>query len=73
VKFEYLPSSQERAMMAAAMQVEANDGFGMFPLGMRYHVLAKNGPSERAEVLSQFQLVVDRPNTCGVRKNVDIT
>lgn len=70
VKFEYLPSKQERMLMAANVQIEANDGFGMFPLGFRYHMLAKNGPSEKAEVLSQFNLVVDRPNTCGKRLNV---
>jgi hypothetical protein len=71
VRFEYLPSKVERALMAANVQIDANDGFGMFPMGFRYHMLAKNGPSEKAEVLSQFNLVVDRPNTCGVRLNVN--
>jgi hypothetical protein len=70
---EYLPSAMERALMAANVQVDANDGYGLFPLGFHYHMLAKNGPSERAEVLSTMQLCVDRPNTCGKRLNVDVT
>lgn len=73
VRVEYLPSAAERALMTANVQMDANDGFGMFPLGFHYHMLAKNGPSERAEVLAQFNLVVDRPNSCGVRKNVDVS
>lgn len=70
VKLQYLPGAAERAMLAANVQLGANDGFGEFPLGFRYHMLAKNGPSERAEVLSTLQLVVDRPNTCGARLHV---
>jgi len=52
-------------------QVQAEDGFGAVPLGFSYSMLAKNGPADRAQVLAQMQLCVKRPNTCGVRKNVN--
>ena len=50
--------------------VQADDGFGSVPLDMTFEPLAKNGPATRGEVLSTVQLKVERPNTCGVRKNV---
>lgn len=68
VRVEYLPpTSPEQAVQ----QMMADDGFGTVPLGMRYTKLAKLGASERATVSSTLQLVVDRPNACGVRKNVN--
>lgn len=68
VELQYLPSANMSAL--PQFEVEADDGFGQVPLGFDYEMLAKNGPSERAEVLSTAQLVVDRPNSCGVRLNV---
>ena len=50
--------------------VDANDGYGTVPLGMRYYELAKNGDSDRASVVAKLQLVVERPNTCGSRLHV---
>lgn len=50
--------------------VNANDGYGSVPLGFHYEMLAKTGPASKAEVLAQMQLVVKKPNACGVRKNV---
>lgn len=71
VEVQYLPSPEQSMLMAAAsMEVEADDGFGQVPLGFKYEKLAKTGASEKAEVLWTGQLVVDRPNTCGVRKHV---
>ncbi len=49
--------------------VQANDGFGSVPLDMKFHPLAEVGPAKRAEVLSNVQLRVRKPNACGVRKN----
>jgi hypothetical protein len=43
------------------------------PLDFHYEMLAKNGPSSRAEVLFEGNLVVSKPNSCGVRKNVATT
>lgn len=50
--------------------VQADDGFGSVPLDMSFEPLAKVGPASRGEVLTNVQLKVERPNTCGVRKNV---
>ena len=67
IHLEVLPPS---TMVGPAPQVQADDGFGAAPLGFKYELLAKTGPSEKAEVLSTLNLVVDRPNAHGVRKNV---
>lgn len=71
VEIQYLPSaSQQMLIEAAGGDVTADDGFGPVPLGFKYEMLAKTGPAEKAEVLWTGNLVVDRPNTCGVRLNV---
>lgn len=68
VEMQYLPSADMSGL--PQYMVPADDGFGPVPLGMTYEMLAKNGPSERAEVLFTGQLKIDRPNACGARKNV---
>ena len=68
LELQYLPSANMSGL--PQFEVEADDGFGAVPLGFDYEMLAKNGPSERAEVLSTIQLVVDRPNSMGVRRNI---
>lgn len=68
VRIEYLPAVQPPGVPAGA--APANDGFGPVPLGMTYEMLAKLGASDRAQVVSMLQLVVDRPDACGVRLNV---
>ncbi len=74
VELQYLPDAKQNAMLATLdMQVTADDGFGQVPLGMSYEMLAKTGPSEKAEILATTQLVVKRPNKCGARKNVAVT
>ncbi len=69
VELQYLPSANMH--MTPQMEVEADDGFGSVPLGMDYEMLAKLGASERAQVRTTVQMVVDRPNSCGVRLHVD--
>lgn len=69
VEIQVLPDSQF-AFASNTMEIVPDDDFGVVPLGMHFEMLAKNGPSERAEILAQCQLVVKRPNMCGVRKNV---
>jgi hypothetical protein len=65
VHVEYLPSANMSAL--PQMEIQADDGFGPVPLGMDYEMLAKTGPSEKAEIVSTIQLCVDRPNSCGAR------
>lgn len=69
VKIEYLPPVG--VPDSPPQQIEADDGFGAVMLGMRYKKLATLGASERAQINTTLQLVVDRPNSCGIRKNVN--
>ena len=70
VHFETLPDA---AYPPEVFQmVPADDGYGSVPLNFHYEMLGKAGPSSKAEVLAQMNLVVKRPNSCGVRKNVAI-
>lgn len=72
VEIRLLPN--KRFMFAMGSQdIMGNDGFGIVPLLMHFDMLAKNGPSERAEITLQSQLIVRRPNSCGIRKNVAYT
>jgi len=74
VHLEVLPSASTRQVMQLdTKSAGADDGFGVVPLYFTYEVLAKTGASEKAQVRSTSQLVVSRPNTCGVRKNVKTT
>lgn len=50
--------------------IQANDGFGNIPLAFAYSKLAKTGSTEKAIVDAQIQLEVERPNACGVRRNI---
>lgn len=68
VRLEYLPSANMSGL--PQFEVDADDGFGDVPLGFDYEMLAKTGPAEKAEVVSTLQLVCDRPNSCGVRRNI---
>lgn len=52
------------------MDVIGNDGFGPLPFGFRLEMLAKSGDSDKAMMKSYSQLVVERPNACGVRFNI---
>jgi hypothetical protein len=71
IELQYLPSaSQDRMIDALDMPVQADDGFGRVPLGFKYEMLAKTGPSEKAEILATTQLVVTKPSAFGTRKNV---
>jgi len=47
--------------------LEADDGFGVTPLGMRLEMLAKTGDSDKCQLKSYLQTVVTRPNACGRR------
>lgn len=68
VHFETLPDARVPDEVLNA--TTPDDGYGSVPLDMVFEPLAKNGPSSRGESLATVQLVVERPNACGVRKNV---
>lgn len=68
VHFETLPDA--RVPNEVLNAVTPDDGFGSVPLDMVFEPLAKNGPSSRGEALTTIQLVVERPNSCGARLNV---
>lgn len=68
VHVEYLPDTEFPPDVY--QMVQADDGYGSVPLGFSYSMLAKLGPADRAQVLAQMQLVVKKPKSCGVRKNV---
>lgn len=71
VHFETLPDADVPLELLDAVQ--SDDGYGSVPLDMSFEMLAKNGPSSRGEALSTIQLVVEKPKSCGVRKNVATT
>lgn len=70
VRLEVLPSATQRMLDRQGALIGADDGFGSVPLSFDFQMLAKTGASEKAQILSTCQLVVDRPNAHGVRKNV---
>lgn len=70
VHFETLPDASYPPEVYS--MVQADDGYGSVPFNFHYEMLAKTGPSSKAEALAQMQLVVKRPNACGVRKNIAI-
>ncbi|MHC4648424.1 MAG: phage major capsid protein [Planctomycetota bacterium] len=71
VHVEVLPPSNLPEQVDA--NVSANDGFGTIPMMFNYQLLAKTGASDKAQVVTQSQLVVTNPVKCGTRKNVATT
>lgn len=71
VHVEYLPYVQS-FMNDDAMELDATDGVDSLPLGMKVEALARVGSADLVICESQIQLVVKRPNMCGVRKNVAV-
>jgi hypothetical protein len=74
VHVEYLPPPADMMVQLGEMgiMVEANDGFGAIPLGFMVEKLAKSGDSDKYMLTFNGQLVVRKPNSCGVRKNITI-
>lgn len=72
VRMEYLPLdlSTVPGLSDEVADVPVDDGFGLTPLGMRLEMLAKSGDSDKCQMKSYIQLVVDRPNACGKRSNI---
>jgi len=49
---------------------DLNDGGGPMPLGMKVYELGPTGDSRKITAQIKPALVIDRPNACGIRKNV---
>ena len=70
VRIEVLPPAIPGLLEMVSNVVTPQDGFGVVPLSMIYEKLAKSGDSDKAQVKTYLQLVVDRPNSCGMMLNV---
>src|SRR5579859_3821765 len=68
-RFEYLPQQDEAEVMSAGSDVDLEDGFGPVPLGAKFKKLATTGSSEKASMQVFLNIVVKKPNACGIRKN----
>lgn len=69
VHIEYLPNSMA-PMGFIEQQIAVNDGFESVSAGFQYIPVARTAHAKKAVVRTTQQLVVERPNACGVRKNV---
>ncbi len=69
VHIETLPSAD--VPQELMVDIDVDDGFGNVPLDMTFEMLAKTGPASKGEALATCQLVVERPNACGARLNVN--
>jgi hypothetical protein len=74
VHIEYLPPPSDLMVQLAelGMETQADDGFGIIPLGFWVEKLAKTGDSDKYMMTWNGQLVVRRPNACGQRVNIQI-
>lgn len=73
VSVQYLPIGEPGPGGAdESSDVIMNDGFDDIPLGVRLEALAKTGDADKIMMKVYPQLRVQRPNQCGVRKNVKI-
>lgn len=68
VEIQVLPSST--VPQELRRDINPDDGYGDIPLDMTFEMLAKTGPASKGETLATCQLVVNRPNACGIRFNV---
>lgn len=74
VHIEYLPQPQGAVLVRDdSTEMDMDDGFGPVPLGMRVKPLAITGSSRKISSQVFMQLVVERPNACGMRLNVSTT
>lgn len=69
VYLKYLPPKMPT--MSQSISMAFDDGYGMIPAGITFESLAHTGDSYKAAGKSYLQLVVDRPNSCGTRTNID--
>ena len=73
IRIEYLPAEASLAMGfgdEAMMLGGLSDGFDVIPFNMVMQLIAQTGDAQKAMMKCYPQLVVDRPNAFGVRKNI---
>ena len=75
VEIEYLPldGALMSQLMDMGMVMGSNDGYGDIPLGIWCEKLGKSGDTDIYHCLTELQLKVIRPNSCGARLNVATT
>ena len=71
VYWQYLPAADADEFPEDVMLGALDDGFGgPMPLGLNVYPLARTGAARKVTCETQLQLVVEKPNACGVRLNV---
>lgn len=73
IELEVLPPPPAFQAMIERAGVQAEDGFGVLPLGFELQRIAKAGDSERFSMVTNLQLKVLKPHAFGTRKNVQTT
>lgn len=64
------PPAFQQFVQNAGIALQADDGFGVLPLGFELHYLSKAGDSDKFELVTNLQLRVRKPHAFGCRKNV---
>jgi hypothetical protein len=72
VHWEYLPVISGSGVPADIVQGQLSEQQGALPLGMAIYPLARTGAARKITCEVQAQLVVEKPNACGVRLNVAV-
>jgi hypothetical protein len=74
IHFEYagLKPNIAAALAAEGISLNADDGYGVTPMGIQCQRLAKLGDSDSYTCFSELQLIVKKPNAFGCRKNVQV-
>lgn len=73
VYWEYLPPAQFSALPEQSTTMQLEDTQGSLGLQVAVYPLARTGAARKVTCEAQLQLVVEKPNSCGVRLNVKDT
>lgn len=73
VWWQFLPPADDEMLVEDMMVAGMQDTLGGLPLGMNVYSLARTGAARKFSAEVQAQLVVSKPNACGVRKNIKDT
>ena len=71
IQIQIQPELEEMGLVPGEI-VTANDGYGPVPLLAVIEGLAKSGDSQKAMIKTYYQIVCNRPNSCGCRKNIAV-
>jgi hypothetical protein len=73
IEMEVLPPPPAFQALIERAGVQADDGFGVLPLGFELQRIAKTGDSDKFSLVTNLQLKVLKPHAFGTRKNVQTT